>query len=289
MVATLLVLLSALTHAVWNAILKRQKETAVAAVCILAVAGLCATLAAFLVRAAAFPTAQGLVWAVAAGLAEAGYFVTLARALERAPLGAAYTIARGGSILIVWPLSVLFLSEHCSATGVAGSVIVLVGLVATGFSRSGRPGSRAASVERVRARSGLIYSVICATFVAFVYLAYKRALDGGAEQTALFAVSLLIALPVNVVALGPGGPRRMVSQLRANPAALLVAGVVCCASFLIFLDALRASGAGRVLTLRNTSVIFAQGLGWAMGERPGWLPLVGVGVVAVGAVVLGGA
>ena len=37
-----------------------------------------------------------------------------------------------------------------------------------------------------------------------------------------------------------------------------IAGLTCTASFLVFLQALAVTGAGAVLTLRNTSVLFAQ-------------------------------
>ena len=240
-------------------------------------AGLCATGAALLVRAPAFPTSEGVAWAVVAGLAEAAYFVTLARSLERAPLGVAYTIARGGAILVVWPLSMLWFGERASLLSFAGSALVLAGLVFTGLRRGGGSGDT----------RGLLYAVACAVFVSFVYLAYKRALAAGVEQTALFALSLVIALPVNVLALGRGGARRVFGHLRTHPVALACAGIVCAASFLIFLDALRESGTGRVLTLRNTSVIFAQMFGWAMGERPNSLQIGGVVLVAAGAVLLG--
>jgi drug/metabolite transporter (DMT)-like permease len=53
------------------------------------------------------------------------------------------------------------------------------------------------------------------------------------------------------------------------------------------LTALARTGAGAVLTLRNTSIAFALVLSALQGERLGLRQLVGVGLVMAGAVLLG--
>ena len=68
---------------------------------------------------------------------------------------------------------------------------------------------------------------------------------------------------------------------------MIGAGVVCAVSFLLFLGALHESGAGRVLTLRNTSVVFAHGFAWLLGEAPARVQIVGGAFVVAGAVLLG--
>jgi drug/metabolite transporter (DMT)-like permease len=65
------------------------------------------------------------------------------------------------------------------------------------------------------------------------------------------------------------------------------AGVLCAASFLLFLVALARGGAGAAVTLRNTSVLFALLLAWMMGERPGRWQVAGILGVAAGAMILG--
>jgi drug/metabolite transporter (DMT)-like permease len=65
------------------------------------------------------------------------------------------------------------------------------------------------------------------------------------------------------------------------------AGVLCTVSFLVFLSALARGGAGAAVTLRNTSVVFALLLAWALGERPGRRQITGTVAVALGAVLLG--
>jgi len=288
--ATLLVLASAALHAGWNAALKKQRDPAAAAVLILVVAAVCATLAASFARAVAFPTPEALGWALASGVCEALYFATLARAMAGAPLGVAYTVSRGGSILIVWPASMAWLGERARPASLGGAALVCVGLVLAGATTKapGAAPGAARDTERGSGR-GLAWAVLCAFFVATVYLAYKRALALGAEPSALFAVSLVVAAPLNVAMLGARASSRLSSELRAAPLRLVVAGVVCAASFLLFLGALHASGAGRVLTLRNTSVVFALVFGWIGGEPPARLEAAGAAFVVAGAMLLGGA
>lgn len=271
--AVLLVLASAFLHAVWNAMLKRERDIGVAAAAVLAVATVAAGLAVPLSPRAAFPTSEGLAWGFASGFFEAGYFVTLGRALKAAPMGLAYTVSRGGSILIVWPLSVLWMGEAVGPAGLAGAALLCAGLAVMG-AESLRGGT-----------AGLGWAVLCAGCIAGYHLCYKRALGFQAEPTALFALSLAIALPPNLLQLGADA-RRVPRRLRERPLTLCGAGLLCTTAFLVFLSALDRSGAGAVLTLRNTSVVFAQGMAWAIGERPSRRQLAGAALVTVGAVAL---
>jgi drug/metabolite transporter (DMT)-like permease len=274
--ALLLVLTSALLHALWNACIKNEPEAEPATTAILVVATGAAWAAWPLAPAPSFAGRVGLLWAVGAGLCEGGYFVTLGRALQRAPLGVAYTVARGGAILAVWPLSALLLAEPVTLPGVTGAAVLAIGLALVGLERLPATGP-----------AGLAWSGLCALFIAGYHLCYKCALTAGAEPTALFAVALSVAVPINLASLGRGGTGRMLAVLRRRPLVLAGAGIVCTASFLAFLGALAQGGAGAVLTLRNTSVVFALLLALTLGERPGLRRWLGAALVAAGAGLLG--
>jgi drug/metabolite transporter (DMT)-like permease len=268
----LLVLLSALLHALWNALLKRERDTEAAAVGVLASATVLAALVALAGGSGAFPRPSAFTWAVAAGLGEGFYFLTLARALSRAPLGLAYTVARGGAIVLVWPLSVLGLGEPFTLLAAAGAALVLLGLAAAGIQRE--------------QRGGLGWSLACAISITAYHLAYKQSLAAGARASALFAVSLTLALALNLAQL-PQARARLAVLFRTRAVPLLLGGALCTAAFLIFLRALADAGAGAVLTLRNTSVVFAQLLGLMLGERPRPRQLLGAALVVAGAILVG--
>ena len=273
----LLILLSALLHALWNAFLKAEPDKGVGGVAVLAVATVLAAAAALALWAATGRPpfgGAGLPWSLAAGVFEAGYFVTLVRALERAPLGVAYTVSRGVATLAVWPISVVWMDEPATAPAIAGTLLLCAGLAAAGLD------------GRVRG-AGLGVATACGLFIAGYHLCYKHALAASSEPAAVFAVSLAVALPVNIIVLGRERRAQLGVQLRARPLRLLGVGVVCGGSFLLFLAALAGGSAGLVLTLRNTSVLFAVLLAWALGDPPTRRQVVGATLVAGGAALLG--
>ena len=271
-----LIVASAFLHALWNAGLKRQHDPEAASVAVLAIAALVALGARALVAGPAFAGGSGLAWALSAGVCEGGYFVTLALAFREAPLGIVYTIARGGALAAIWPLSALWLGEAVTARSALGAAALVVGLSLVGLDRAGRASPR-----------GVLWASACAAFIAGYHLCYKCSLAAGAAPSAVMPVSLAVALPVSLARLGTEGPRRALAALRASPIVVGAAGVLCTASFLVFLYALARGGAGAAATLRNTSVLFALLLAWAIGERPGRPQVAGTVGVAIGAVLIG--
>lgn len=271
---TLLVLVSAAIHAVWNAILKRTRAPEDAVVGAMVVSSL-AALGIALVSRPPWPPTASLGWCLASGVLEAVYFSTLARALTRAPLGPVYTTVRGGALVVVWPVSIAFLGERVSLTTMGGTSLVVLGLVATGL------GDRGAAREM---RLG--WAIVCAAFVGAYQIAYKLGLSTGGAPTAMNALSLGTAALVNVVAGGAVRARRGFAATREEPGKVLTAGVLAAAGFVVFLIAMRDAGAGVAVTLRNTSILFAQGIAFAMGEKPTRLGLVGAALVTGGAVLL---
>jgi len=273
--AAVLVLVSALLHAIWNALIKREKDARGAGLAVLAVATISASVLAPFAHQVAFPTAAGLRWAVGAGLCEGAYFTALGLALARGPLGPAYTVARGGAMLVAWPISVLFLGEAFSWWARAGVALIGTGLGLTML----RPREHASP-------AGLGWAALSAACIAGYHLCYKLALSAGAESCALFAVALGCALPINVASMGRHPWKGGVLALRRSPLRMAIGGLACTASFIVFLQALAVTGAGAVLTLRNTSVLFAQAFAVWGGEPPNRRVIGGAILVVAGALLL---
>jgi drug/metabolite transporter (DMT)-like permease len=80
--------------------------------------------------------------------------------------------------------------------------------------------------------------------------------------------------------------RGVLAVARARLPRVLAMGALCGGSFLILLEALSRGGAGFVLTLRNTSVLFATGLAASIGERPRHAQVAGAAFVAAGAILM---
>ena len=275
-----LVLLSALLHASWNALLRVERDKDRALVAAVAVATLLASLVAGIrwgVGEHPFATQASLAWALAAGVLEWLYFASLAKALDRGSLGPVYTISRGGAILLVWPISIAAFAEPLTIPSAIGSAVVFAGL-ALSSSRTGD--------TRKTQTSALAWAVACAVSIAGYHLAYKAALGAGGSASAVFAVALAVATAINIARIGGDGRRVVRTLLRTRLPRIVLMGAVCGGSFLILMEALAAGGAGFVLTLRNTSVLFAIGLAALIGERPRHVEIAGAAFVAAGAILM---
>lgn len=280
-----LVLFSALLHATWNALLRLEREKDRALVVAIAIA----TLFALAIAGARwahgelpFGSWRGAGFTLLAGLAEAVYFATLARAMDKGRLGVVYTVSRGGAVLVVWPLSILWFAEAVTAPSIGGSVVVLLGLVCCGAGA----GAGRATAENRDERAAVLWAVACAGSIALYHLSYKAALRADVNPSACFGCSLGVSALLNVARLGGDGRRALGPLLRARWPRLLAMGVVCGGSFLILMEALARGGSGFVLTLRNTSVLFAAVMSAMIGERPRRLELIGAALVAAGATLM---
>ncbi len=270
-----LVLVSAFLHALWNALLRLEADRDRALVAAVGTATLLAILVAALRWAhgdVPFATVSSVAWALVAGVLELTYFIALARALA-GPLGPVYTISRGGAVLVVWPLSIALYGEPLLLPALIGSAVVFAGLALSG------------GTGKVT-RGPLAWAITCALAIAGYHLAYKAALRDGGSPSAVFAVSLGLATAINLARLGRAGRTACAVILRTRRLRVMCMGLVCGGSFLILMEALASGGAGFVLTLRNTSVLFATALAWVIGERPGMLPIAGSVLVAAGAVLM---
>lgn len=276
-----LVLLSALLHAAWNALLRLEHDKDRSLIVAIAVATLFAAAIAGVrwgLGSAPFASLGGLGFTLLAGVFEAIYFATLARAMDRGKLGVVYTISRGGAVLAVWPLSILLFAEIATSPAVAGSLLVLAGLALSGLGAGGkRHGNRSGAVR---------WAAACAVSIAGYHLAYKAALRDAVNPSACFALSLGVSAVINITRVGRVGRGELGELVRARWPRLLLMGLMCGGSFLILMEALAIGGSGYVLTLRNTSVLFAAGMAWLIGERPRRFELVGAALVAAGAVLM---
>lgn len=276
-----LVLISAFLHALWNAMLRLEADkdrSLVAAIVIATVIAVAVAAIRWALGAAPFASLTGAGATVLAGALEAAYFATLARAMQHGTLGVVYTISRGGAVLAVWPLSIALFAEHPTPTGVAGSLSVLAGLALSGL------GARSAA--RPVARGTTSWAVACALSIAGYHLAYKAALSEATNPSACFALALAVSAAIHVTRLGRAGRAQVTALMRQRGPRLLAMGLVCSASFLVLLEALAIGGSGYVLTLRNTSVLFAVAMAWRIGERPRRTETAGAVLVAAGATLM---
>ncbi|MGE0548327.1 MAG: EamA family transporter [Kofleriaceae bacterium] len=275
-------LLSAFLHASWNALLRVEPDKDRGLIAAITAASLFAGVIAAIrwsLGDVPFASEASVAATALAGAFEAIYFVTLARALEVGRLGPVYTVSRGGAMLVVWPMSMALYAEPATIASTAGSVLVLLGLVLSSLAARGIPVTKSH-------KAGIAWAAASAVSIAGYHLAYKAALREGGSPSATFAVSLGFAALLSVVRIGGAGRTKLGEVTRARFWRVVLMGIVCGGSFLILMEALAIGGSAYVLTLRNSSVLFAVGLAWLIGERPGRPELLGAALVVSGAVLM---
>ena len=282
---TLLILISAVLHAGWNALLKSAKNKGATSLCVLAVAGLLSVFVAVATHSPWLPLSNPdiLPWVIAAGLFEGLYFYTLARALTLSPLGPVYTVIRGGAMLLVWAVSIPLLGERITAHAATGALLVLLGVPLLSPPPS-RPGGK---LDPAQLR-GLQFALISAVCVAGYHLSYGQALTHSATPAPLFAMAMVLAVLLQALLLDmtPIRALKLATAGRADIIKLLTAGSICAGAFLLFLYGLSRSGPGITISLRNTSILFAQLFALFMGERMNRRQWLGVLLSAAGAALL---
>jgi drug/metabolite transporter (DMT)-like permease len=267
-----LVLASAGIHALWTTLLKRARNLHTASVSILGVSVLATGAMLPWIQGPAFPRPAALVWGLGAGIGEGCYFLALGQALRTAPLAWSYSWMRAVGMLLVWPVSILLLGERLHPVPALSVGVVVAGLGVMGLTGSPGKGFR-----------DFFWVGITGILIGGYTLCYKAALGDGANPVALYALAMLVALPVQIGIRIHRQGFKAGTLLPDQWGLVWLAGLLCTASFLLYLGALSLQGAGAMATLRNTSIVFAVLLSRILGERPTRRQWLGAALVTVGA------
>ncbi|MFI7449393.1 EamA family transporter [Nonomuraea sp. NPDC049714] len=279
--ALVLVLVAAIAHATWNLLSKRAAQ-ADSLVFIWLVAAVAAVIWSPLFAGFLLIARPALSWgdlAVISGSTalHLGYFVLLQRGYGKGDLSIVYPVARGTGPMLASLVAVLFLGERPTAVGVAGIVLVGVGV----FLMSG--GSGRGDLK------GLASGLATGLFIAG-YTVWDSRVVG------VFAVAPLMLNYLGEVgralALAPavlGGRRRalILPVWREHRAGVLGAAVLTFVSYLLVLIAFTMAPVSVVAPAREISVLIAVVLGGSLLAEHGLRHrLVAAGVILFGIVAI---
>ena len=252
------VLLGALFHATWNAIVKAQDDHTLAALVVAVFAGLFGVPLMF---ALPLPPPEAWPYVVASSLIHVGYFVLVGFAYRSADLGVAYPLTRGSAPLLTALLAFLLLSEALAWNGWLAIFLLACGIFALSADALLRVGlTRRASIA-VATNAGVIvtYTLVDGlgarvTGSGIVYGAWMLAGTG--------LCVLLFALAMH--------RRAFFREARKIWLPGLIAGELVLPSYGIALWAMTQAPIGLVAGLRETSVLFAAVIGaYFFGEAFG--------------------
>lgn len=263
-----LVLLSAVLHAAWNAVLHGGRDrlltTAIMNLAMASVAGLAALIA---------PAPEPASWPylAASAVLQVAYSLLLVKAYQHGDLAETYPLARGSSPLLIALAALVFAGERLSFLAFAGVILISAGIVALSY-RGGQ--MRLSSTIAALATGCVIaaYSVVDGIGIRlsqspFGYVAWLQ---------------LSWCLPLGCVlliyrrqALGKTSARQL---SKAS-----MGGVVAIAAYGTTLWAFQFGPLGPISALRETSVVFALIIGHYFLREP----ITGARILACCAIVAG--
>jgi phosphonate utilization associated putative membrane protein len=248
------VLVGALLHAGWNALVKSSTDKALDTALIHLLGSVVGLPLAFVVG---WPPAAAWPFILASVAIHIGYYIALAGAYKHGELGLTYPLMRGTAPLLVALASAAVLGETLSPLSWAGVLGVSCGVLALGLSRHGLESPRAVGFALANAVVIAVYTVVDGLGVraggnALQYVAALFALDGW-----IFAVMVLARR----------GGRASWPYARSRWPVALLGALASGGSYGIALWAMTRAPVATVAALRETSVVFAALLGtWFLKE-----------------------
>ena len=266
-----LVLLSALAHPAWNAIVKSANDRVMAMVAIRCV-GLVLGLA--VLPFVDWPAAPAWKWLALTALIQFGYYALLIRSYDIGDMSVVYPLARGLAPVLTTLAAFLVIDEALSAAQLGAVLLISLGIMV--LSRGG--GASRAAVGYALATG--------ASVAAYSFSSGMGVRSGGT----VLGFQAWLEIVNGVVMLGFAlltRRRAAVDYARHHGATGLLAGGLSVLGFLAFLAAAQSLPLGPVTALRETSVIFAALMSaYLLKERFRKRRYVSVTLVALGAVLL---
>ena len=280
----LVVLGSALLHAVWNALVRNASDKFSSTVWIVCGA---AVWALPLLDTAPLPASESWPHLVASVLIHGVYFTLVALAYRGSELGVAYPLMRGTAPALTALMGVLWLGETLSPSAISGVALVCAGVLGMGV-----------AAWRCQA-SVQVFTVVVALLNAVVIASYTL-VDGAGVRLAgnpwSYTLYLFIGTAILMALLAYARGRwqssgRGVSQPRIQTREglrlAIWGGAGTLGAYGLVLWAFAQAPVALVAALRETSIVFALLIGAVfLKERVAMAKLLTVALIAAGAVSL---
>ncbi len=267
-----LVILSAIAHSTWNAMMKSAGDRTLTMVAIRAI-GLAIGLAAL--PFVDWPAPEGWKWLAATSAVQFAYYALLIRSYDIGDMSVVYPLSRGVAPVLTTVVAFLFAGELLGAGHLLAVALISLGIMVLSF-RSGA------------SRPAVGFAL--ATGASVAAYSFLGGMGVRAAGTVLgFQACLEIVNGVGMVGFAMIARRRaFVSYVGANTRVCVLAGLMSVLGFVAYLFAARVLPLGPTTALRETSVLFGAIIGTlvlkeAFGPRriaAAVLVVLGIGILA---------
>jgi drug/metabolite transporter (DMT)-like permease len=276
--ALVLLLTSAALHALWNLILKQSSEKYIAMSWQVIISSALSLVA---ILFTGIPPRSIWLLVLVSTILEAIYFGILTYAYNDHDFSLIYPMARGAApaLVVVW--TALFLREIPSTGGLIGIIMVIGGLTIIG----------ATSLLANHTSKPQFKGIALALSIALVISIYTL-VDGFAVKNSpalSYGLSLFILMPIMTTPLviRHYGWGHMVKGLRAQPARLILVGILGVVAYMCALFAYSIAPVNYSEAIREVSVVIGSFAGWYfLGEQMGKIRVLGALVIFAGIVII---
>ncbi len=269
-----LVLLAALFHAAWNALLKASENPLSLATRALTwgtVVALPPVAVAWVMNGRPGLPLTGWLLAIASAALELIYFITLSTAYQRGELSVVYPIARGTAPLLAVLVGLLLLGERLHPAASLGVLALLAGMWA---------------VRRPTTAGSALWPALFTGVLIAAYSSLDRiGVRLGPPWLYAWLLWFFAAIFLNAFATVRRIPA---SRLTDEPALSFGVGVLMTGSYFMILFALSVAPLAIIAPLRESAIVLVTAWGiWRLGERRGaWLRLAGALAIVAGIALL---
>jgi drug/metabolite transporter (DMT)-like permease len=275
---TLAVLLAALLHASWNAMIKGGSDVLLDTATIVAGAGLIAFPFLFVVP---LPSAASWPYIFGSIITHLAYYFLMVNAYRTGELSLVYPLMRGVAPLITAVLGIVWLRELPAPLSWAGMLLISLGVIALALRPTGHAPvllghGRAVGFALGNAAVIAVYTIIDGTGARLA----------GNPWSYIVWLFVLDALPFSIYMLATR-KRAFVAALIERRRHGLIGGALSAGAYAISVWAMTKAPVALVASLRETSVLFATLIGARLlKERLTARRWAGVGAVVIGVMAL---
>jgi len=274
--AIVLLLTSAVMHALWNLILKQAESKYVAMNWQVLLSGAAALIAIVFVG---LPPREMWPFAIASTFLEIFYFLLLMYAYSDHDFSLIYPIARGAAPALVVLWADIFLAETPTSGGMTGIALIVLGMVVIGSTsllnnHEGKPHLK-----------GIFLALGVAFLISVYTIVDGTAVKAHPDSALPYALSMFAGVPLLTTPfmLRRFGPDSFIQAWRGQRWRLILGGVLGVVAYTTALYAYSFAPLNYSEAIREVSVVIGAFFGWRfLGETMGGYRLLGAGVIFAG-------
>jgi drug/metabolite transporter (DMT)-like permease len=269
------VLLGALLHASWNAMVKSRTDTFLVTVMVAGGAGLLSALGLLLLPS---PAAASWPYIAASTVVQLAYYLLLVAAYRNGEMNHVYPLMRGSAPLLVALAAGPLIGERLGAVQWLAVGCICGGIMALFFTaRAKHPGAHRTT----------IFALLTACMIAAYTLIDGAGVRKSGAPVAYTMWSVLLTAVGLIAWAGARRPGELAAYARMNIGVVLVGGAANLGSYVAALWAMTQVPVATVAALRETSILFGVAIaGLVLREKVSPQRLAAVTLVGCGAVAM---